>query len=86
MPSELDPGAVKVVNSALQKLKELHVNDFCPRCSAFDWGVEPIAIQVIPLRGPGLPSSYYPAHISLLQITCNRCGYTLFHNLKKLGL
>jgi ribosomal protein S27AE len=88
MPSKLDPQAEKLVERALAELKKRNVvNDYCPRCGAFDWGVEPVAIQVIPLTGSSaLPSAYYPGHASVLQFTCNVCGYTMFHNLKTLGL
>jgi hypothetical protein len=88
MDNPLDPEAVKLVERALEELKKRNVtHDYCPRCETFDWTVEPIAIEVIPLvRSSALPGSYIPAHTSLLQITCKNCGYTMFHNLKRIGL
>ncbi len=89
MPNPLDPDAVKLVNRALEELKKRNVkNDYCPRCETFDWDVEPVAIKVIPLQGPtaGLPTSYVPEYITAIQIVCKNCGYTMFHNLRSLGL
>lgn len=89
MPNPLDPEAVKLVERALEELKKRNVtNDNCPRCETFDWNVEPVAINVIPLRGipASLPSSYFPGHIAAIQIVCKNCGYTMFHNLSTLGL
>jgi hypothetical protein len=88
MDNQLDPDAVKLVQRAIAVLKDRRViHDNCPRCETFDWGVEPIAIEVIPLtKSSTLPMSYYPAHTSLLQFTCKNCGYTMFHNLKTIGL
>jgi hypothetical protein len=88
MPDQLDPLAIKLVEKALAILKERNVtHDHCPRCEVFDWGVEPVAINVIPLeRSSALPAAFYPGHVSMLQVTCKNCGYTMFHNLKTLGL
>jgi len=87
-PHQLDPRAVKLVNQAIDILKTRGViHDKCPRCEIFDWDVEPLAYSVIPLEGSSaLPAAYYPGHVSLLQFTCKNCGYTMLHNLKKLGL
>jgi hypothetical protein len=85
----LDPDAVKLVEAALEKLKERKVtHDYCPRCDTFDWNVDPVAISVIPLRGvpAALPSAYFPTHTMALQIVCKNCGYTMLHNLNVLGL
>lgn len=89
MPNPLDPEAIKLVNKALEVLKERKVtNDYCPRCGVFDWSVDPIAIGVIPLLGipAHLPNSYFPEQIMALQIVCKNCGYTMLHNLNVLGL
>jgi len=87
-PHQLDPSAVKLVNRAIEILKERGVtHDNCPRCETFDWGVVPLALNVIPLEGSSsLPMSYFPGHVSLLQFTCKNCGYTMFHSLKTIGL
>lgn len=85
----LEPSAVKLVEIALAELKRRNVtHDLCPRCDTFDWNVEPLAINAIPLRGlPAEPyPSYFPVQISTIQIVCKNCGYTMFHNLKALGL
>jgi hypothetical protein len=87
--AELDPEAIKLVNQALEVLKNRKVtHDYCPRCETFDWDVEPISIAVTPLRGipAATPHAYSPAQILLLQIVCRVCGYTMFHNLNILGL
>jgi hypothetical protein len=89
MPNPLDPRAKLLVEKALEVLKTRNVtNDYCPRCETFDWSVDPIAINVIPVLGvPAvLASSYFPSQIALLQIICKNCGYTMFHNLRALGL
>jgi hypothetical protein len=86
---ELDPDAVRLVNEALAELRKRGVkNDYCPRCETFDWDVEPIAINVIPLRGvPAfIPHAYFAGQIMLLQVVCKNCGYTMFHNLNVLNL
>jgi ribosomal protein S27AE len=89
MPNTLSPEAVKLVNRALEVLKERKVtNDFCPRCGVFDWNVDPIAIGVIPLQSvpAQMPGAYFPEQIMALQIVCKNCGYTMFQNLRALGL
>lgn len=88
MPNQLAPRAVTLVNKALEVLKERGVkHDYCPRCEVFDWGVEPVAFNVIPLETSStIPPAYFPGYTSLLQFTCKNCGYTMFHNLKTLGL
>jgi hypothetical protein len=89
MATELNPEAVKLVNRVLEKLKERKVvHDYCPRCETFDWNVDPVAISVVPLQGvpAAMPYSYFPAHITVVQIVCKNCGYTMFHNLDVLGL
>ena len=84
----LEPAAIKLVNQALEVLKGKVKNDKCPRCEVFDWSVDPIAIDVIPIEGvpAHMPLSYFPGRILLLQIVCKNCGYTMFHNLYALGL
>jgi hypothetical protein len=85
----LDPDTIKLVNRALEELKKRGVSqDYCPRCDTRDWNVEPVAINVIPLRGvpAALPSAHFPAHIMAVQIVCKNCGYTMLHNLNVLGL
>jgi ribosomal protein S27AE len=90
MENQLSPEAVKLVEKALAELKNRGViHDHCPRCETFDWGVEPVAVSVMPLtNSSALPLYAYSsrAHTSLLQITCKKCGYTMFHNLKTIGL
>ncbi len=88
MPNQLEPEALKLVNQALSVLQEKVKHDKCPRCDVFDWSVDPIAIDVIPILGvpAHMPSSYWPGRILLLQVVCKNCGYTLFHNLNALGL
>jgi ribosomal protein S27AE len=89
MSTPLDPEAVKLVEKALAELKKRNVtHDYCPRCETFDWNVEPIAIDVIPLRGvpATLPGSYWPGQINAIQFVCKNCGYTMFHNLNILDL
>ena len=88
MANTLEPAAIKLVTRALDVLKEKVKNDKCPRCDVFDWSVDPIAIDVIPIEGlpAQLPLSYFPGRILLLQIVCTNCGYTMFHNLNVLGL
>ena len=88
MPNTLDPAAIRLVNRALEVLKDKVKHDNCPRCEVFDWSVDPIAIDVIPLEGvpAHTPHSYFPGRILLLQIVCKNCGYTMFHNLRALGL
>ena len=89
MPNPLSPQGVKLVDRALEELRKRNVkNDYCPRCETFDWNVEPVAINVIPLEGipASTAMSYYPSHLAALQIVCKNCGYTMFHNLDVLGL
>lgn len=89
MPNPLDPAAIKLINRALEVLKERKVtNDYCPRCGVSDWSVDPVAIGAIPLEGvpAHTPLAYYPEQIMALQVVCKNCGYTMFHNLKALGL
>jgi predicted nucleic-acid-binding Zn-ribbon protein len=85
----LPPEAVKLVTRALQELEKRNAkNDYCPRCSTSDWNVDPVAIAAIPLQGipAAPPGSYFPSRITVLQIVCKNCGYTMFHNLNTLGL
>ncbi len=88
MPNTLEPAAIKLVNQALEVLKDKVKHNNCPRCDVFDWSVDPIAIDVIPIEGvpAHMPLSYFPGRILLLQIVCKNCGYTIFHNLNALGL
>jgi hypothetical protein len=85
----VDEDVIRLVNEALEELKKRGAtHDYCPRCSTFDWNVDPVAINVIPLRGipAAIPPAYYPAHVMAIQIVCKNCGYTMFHNLSVLGL
>lgn len=89
MPKPLDPEAVKLVTRALEELSKRNVtNDYCPRCATFDWNVDAVAINVIPLQSipASMPLSYVPSHMAALQIVCKNCGYTMLHNLEVLGL
>jgi predicted nucleic-acid-binding Zn-ribbon protein len=90
MQNSLSPEAIKLVNRALEVLKERNVvHDHCPRCEVFDWTVDPIAIGgVIPIQGvpAQMPGAYFPQQIVAIQIVCKNCGYTMFHNLSALGL
>jgi ribosomal protein S27AE len=88
MPS-LEPDALRLVERTLEELKRRGVkHDNCPRCEVFDWGVEPVAISVIPLQGvpARMPGSYFPSQIMAAHFVCKNCGYTMFHNLAALGL
>jgi ribosomal protein S27AE len=85
----LPPEAVKLVKRALEELEKRNAkNDHCPRCDTFDWNVDAAAINSIPLQGipAAPPGSYFPTRITVLQIVCKNCGYTMFHNLNTLGL
>jgi predicted nucleic-acid-binding Zn-ribbon protein len=88
MPITLEPETLKLVTGALELLKGKVKHDHCPRCEVFDWSVDAIAIDVIPVQGlpAHTPLSYFPGKILLLQIVCKNCGYTMFHNLNALGL
>jgi predicted nucleic-acid-binding Zn-ribbon protein len=88
MPNILEPETLKLVNRALEVLKEKVKHDKCPRCDVFDWSVDAIAIDTIPIQGvpAHMPLSYFPGRILILQIVCKNCGYTMFHNLNALGL
>lgn len=88
MPNSLDPATLKLVTRALEVLKDKVKHDECPRCGVFDWSVDAIAIDTIPVEGlpAHTPLSYFPGRILLLQIVCKNCGYTMFHNLNTLGL
>ena len=88
MSNTLGPAALKLVNQSLEILKDKVKHDACPRCDVFDWSVDPIAIDVIPIEGvpAHMPPSYFPGRILLLQVVCKNCGYTIFHNLHALGL
>ncbi len=85
----LTPEAVKLVEKALEALKNRKVTiDYCPRCGTFDLKVDPISIAVTPLQGipAAIPSAYSPSYIAAIQIVCQSCGYTVFHNLNVLDL
>jgi predicted nucleic-acid-binding Zn-ribbon protein len=88
MSNPLEPEALKLVNRALEVLTDKVKHDKCPRCDVFDWSVDPIAINVIPIQGipAHMPHAYFPGRILLIQIVCKNCGYTMFHNLNVLGL
>jgi predicted nucleic-acid-binding Zn-ribbon protein len=88
MPNTLDRETLRLVNQALEVLKGKVKNDNCPRCEVFDWSVDAIAIDTIPIAGvpAHLPNSYFPGKILVLQIVCKNCGYTMFHNLNALNL
>ena len=88
MPDTLGPQAIKLVNSALAVLKDRVKNDKCPRCETFDWSVDPVLINVVPIEGVPAHMPFYisPGQIPLLQLVCKNCGYTMFHNLTALGL
>jgi len=88
MPNTLDPEQLKLVNRALEEMQKRVKNNNCPRCEVFDWTVDPVGIDVIPLEGvpAHMPLSYFPGRITAIQIVCKNCGYTIFHNLSVLGL
>lgn len=85
---QFEPETLKLINEALQRLKEKVKHNACPRCDVFDWGVDPVAINMIPLAGvpAGIPNAYFPSRSLVLQIVCKNCGNTIFHNLRILGL
>ena len=56
MPNTLEPATLRLVNRALEVLKEKVKHDDCPRCDVFDWSVDAIAIDTIPIEG-------VPAHM-----------------------
>jgi predicted nucleic-acid-binding Zn-ribbon protein len=89
------PGsAVTKIHVALNKLRERRVtNDYCPRCGTRDWSVDLLDIpassaldQSKPRPLPFLPTSPVESNLSLLTIVCKNCGYSIFHNLRQLGL
>jgi predicted nucleic-acid-binding Zn-ribbon protein len=90
MSQPLDPEASRLVQKALEVLKQRNVQhgDICPRCDTFDWDVEPIALNVERLAGIPAHTEYstFKNHVMAIQIVCKNCGYTMFHNLKTLGL
>lgn len=84
----IDPEILKLIDKALEVLKTKAKHDYCPRCETFGWSVDAVAINIAPLRGipASVPAAYFPAVIPALQLVCNNCGYTMFHNLRTLGL
>jgi ribosomal protein S27AE len=83
----LEPDARKLVDDVLAELRKRGVkHDRCPRCEVFDWLVEPVAVEMIPMRGPYFPASFFKAHMMAARFVCNNCGYTMFHDLTILGL
>lgn len=91
------PLVVKVkIKAALDELKKRGVkDDYCPRCDTNSWTVDLIEIpassavgrtlQLSSLAGnkPFIPQE---SNLILLAIVCKNCGYSIFHNLKALGL
>ena len=88
-PPPLDPEAYELVQRALEVLKTRGArNERCPRCNTSDWNVDPVALNVEHLAGIPAHTQYstFKTHIMAIQIVCKNCGYTMFHNLKTLGL
>ncbi len=73
------------LDNVLRVLRERGVSgDVCPRCGTDDWFGERTGVMVtdLPLTTLSVPPRYNP----VLVLTCRNCGYTIFHNLKILGL
>jgi hypothetical protein len=80
------------IHEAMEELKKRNVtSDYCPRCNWQDWNVDLLEIPANSLLTSAVPLSPNYIHtgatnLSVLTIVCQRCGYTILHNLQVLGL
>lgn len=85
----VSPEAQSIIKKALEKLRAQRVTqDYCPRCSTFDWNVDLLAIPAISLPNPEFKPHLVPqtGYMRLLGFVCKNCGYTMFHNLDMLDI
>ena|SRR5208282_327451 len=100
-PVPAPPGSPEErVQRAIDELRRRGANnDYCPRCSTFDWNVDLLEIPATSAlsskisSGAGFGGRMYPRPYSdasgvlpMLSIVCKNCGYTMFHNLNNLGV
>lgn len=84
--AEADAG---LVERAITALRERVPDHSCPRCMTDDWKASILSIwcSIGPSVGMFSPNLWLqPSAIPALVITCKKCGWTGFHNLKILGV
>ncbi len=81
------------IHEAMEELKRRHVriDNNCPRCSFENWNVDLLEIPAFSLMTSAtpLPPNYFhtgATNFPVLSIVCQRCGYSVFHNLQVLGI
>jgi hypothetical protein len=83
----------ELIAKALQTLKTRGVtSEACPRCHTDDWNVDILDIPAKSAMSKLLLFATLGAEYSqsdfipVLTLVCKNCGYTMFHNLKVLGI
>jgi hypothetical protein len=83
------------IREAMQELRRRHVrvDENCFRCNFDGWNIDLLEIPATSLMAtaPSLPPppNYIltgATNLPVLSIVCQRCGYTVLHNLQVLGI
>jgi predicted nucleic-acid-binding Zn-ribbon protein len=96
-PTLLARVAQEKMRQAMEELRKRHVNIDapCPRCKFENWNVDLMEIPATSMMtsvqsgGFSMPGHYVntgATNFPVLSIVCQRCGYTVFHNLQVLGI